>query len=142
MELGERLLAVGAGKRSAVLPDARRRRAPPRRCCVSPAAMSVQVVEVERPSHSDDSTPPPAGQVGVDPRSGKLTGRPVPNAFTPTNPDTCERDRATFGLMNDEDEFRHLLDEANTANASFYPVDPRGLVVFDEALGKAQTGVR
>src|SRR4029078_6944167 len=28
-----------------------------------------------------------------------------------------------------------LLDEANRANASFYPVDPRGLAVFDSPIG-------
>ena len=30
--------------------------------------------------------------------------------------------------------FRRILDLANRANASFYPVDPRGMVVFDEDI--------
>jgi VWFA-related protein len=31
-------------------------------------------------------------------------------------------------------QFRDILDEANRANASFYPIDPRGLAVFDTPL--------
>ncbi|HYM22165.1 MAG TPA: VWA domain-containing protein, partial [Vicinamibacterales bacterium] len=31
-------------------------------------------------------------------------------------------------------EFRDVLDEANRSNASFYPIDPRGLPVFDTPL--------
>ena len=75
---------------------------------------------------------PLPGQIQIDPRTGKLTGRP-PNVLTnnATNPDSCERDRVQLGMLDDESYFRQLLDEANTANTSFYPVDPRGLVVFD-----------
>ena len=36
--------------------------------------------------------------------------------------------------IDDDREFREILDEANRANASFYPIDPRGLVVFDTPL--------
>src|ERR671935_840441 len=42
--------------------------------------------------------------------------------------------------MDDEQHFRMLLDEANAANVSFYPIDPRGLVVFDEPIVKPTTG--
>ena len=42
--------------------------------------------------------------------------------------------------MDDEQRFRYLLDEANGANTSFYPIDPRGLVVFDEPISKPTTG--
>ena len=31
-------------------------------------------------------------------------------------------------------DFRNLVDDANRANVSFYPLDPRGLVVFDQSL--------
>jgi VWFA-related protein len=85
--------------------------------------------------------PPPIPQPGIDPRTGRLTGRTPPNIFSGTNPDSCERDRATLGLMEDESDFRLLLDEANGANTSFYPVDPRGLVVFDEPIDKPRTGL-
>ena len=34
-------------------------------------------------------------------------------------------------------EFQNLLQRANRANVSFYPIDARGLVVFDEPIGPA-----
>ena len=34
-------------------------------------------------------------------------------------------------------QFRALLDDANRANASFYPIDPRGLAVFDTPIDAA-----
>jgi VWFA-related protein len=87
-------------------------------------------------------TPAIPGQVGVDPRSGKLTAKPPPtDLFNTANPDSCERDRIQLGMLENESEFRNLLDEANGANASFYPVDPRGLVVFDEPIDKMRTGL-
>jgi VWFA-related protein len=87
--------------------------------------------------------PPMPGQIGVDPRGGKLTAKPPPTSdlFNTANPDICERDRVQLGMLNDDTEFRLLLDEANGANTSFYPVDPRGLVVFDDPIGKATTGL-
>jgi hypothetical protein len=85
---------------------------------------------------------PSGPQVTVDPRTGRPTSKPTPN--TPgrglsnydTDPQTCERDRMTLALLEDEQYFRDLLQEANRANASFYPIDPRGLVVFDEPISK------
>src|SRR5207237_6562830 len=56
------------------------------------------------------------------------------------NPDSCETDRSTLAYMDDDSSFRLLLDEANAANTSFYPIDPRGLTVFDESIGKPVTG--
>ncbi|HXI27748.1 MAG TPA: VWA domain-containing protein, partial [Vicinamibacterales bacterium] len=80
--------------------------------------------------------------VGVDPRSGKLSAKPTPtDLFNTANPDICERDRVQLGMLDNESEFRSLLDEANRANTSFYPVDPRGLVVFDEPIDKMRTGL-
>jgi VWFA-related protein len=50
----------------------------------------------------------------------------------------CDRDRTLLAQIDDEREFRELLDEANRANASFYPVDPRGLPAFDTGIGPEQ----
>jgi VWFA-related protein len=83
-------------------------------------------------------TPP---LVTVDPRNGKLTGKTPTNIFTGPNPDICERDRQMLAFADDDQSFRMLLDEANAANTSFYPVDPRGLVVFDEPIQKVTTGL-
>ena len=41
-----------------------------------------------------------------------------------------------LALLDNEQQFRDLLQQANRANASFYPIDPRGLVVFDEPIYK------
>ena len=42
--------------------------------------------------------------------------------------------------IDDEQEFRDIIEEANRGNASFYPLDPRGLVVFDEPIAKPGGG--
>jgi VWFA-related protein len=47
----------------------------------------------------------------------------------------CERDRQSLAMVDNELRFRELMDRANRANTSFYPVDPRGLVVFDSDIG-------
>ena len=45
-----------------------------------------------------------------------------------------------LAMIEDEQYFRSdVLQEANRANASFYPIDPRGLVVFDEPIAKPTT---
>lgn len=50
----------------------------------------------------------------------------------------CDTERMTLAAMDDERYFREFLDVANRANASFYPVDPRGLPVFDDSMGPGQ----
>jgi hypothetical protein len=37
--------------------------------------------------------------------------------------------------MDNEVFFRSILDDANRANLTFYPIDPRGLVAFDSPIG-------
>ena len=82
----------------------------------------------------DHPTLPTAG-VNIDPRTGKLTTKDPPNAQNSTNLNTqCEIDRYALSELNDEQRIRTIFDEANRANVSFYPVDPRGLVVFDEQI--------
>jgi VWFA-related protein len=76
---------------------------------------------------------PSGPDVLVDPRSGKLTTRDTRNP-NGTNANDCERDRQQLSQIDDERQFRDILDEANRANTSFYPIDPRGLAVFDTPL--------
>ncbi len=78
--------------------------------------------------------PPP---VGVIPGTGRLGigDRDSANSVHFTD---CERDRMAYGALDDASQFRTLLDEANRANASFYPVDPRGLAVFDSPMSNPQ----
>lgn len=70
----------------------------------------------------------------IDPRTGKLTSHdPAPGGI-PTTLSDCDRDRMNLAHIDDAYQFRRILDEANRANTSFYPIDPRGLVVFDEPI--------
>jgi hypothetical protein len=44
-------------------------------------------------------------------------------------------------MLDHESRLRTIIEEANRSNTSFYPVDPRGLVVFDEGIvPSAQVG--
>jgi VWFA-related protein len=61
--------------------------------------------------------------VGADPAGGPMAW--------------CERERSLVALSDLSAEFRLLTQRANRANVSFYPVDPRGLVVFDDATPAA-----
>lgn len=74
--------------------------------------------------------PPP---LGVDPRGGKISMKAPPGQVETTQHD-CDSDRLQLANMDDDLEFRRLMDEANRANASFYPIDPRGLPVFDTPI--------
>jgi VWFA-related protein len=75
--------------------------------------------------------PPP--QIGINPGTGKpqIGDRNTPNGI-PTS--DCNRDLMNLAQIDDAFEFRQLLDEANRANAAFYPIDPRGLPVFDSPI--------
>jgi VWFA-related protein len=66
--------------------------------------------------------------------TGKLTttnNRDYPGAST----SRCDQDRVMLAQIDNERRFRDILDEANRSNASFYPIEPRGLVAFDTDLG-------
>jgi VWFA-related protein len=75
---------------------------------------------------------PTGPPVGIDPRTGRLTTKPPDTGVPRTS--TCETDRTMLAQLDDEQQFREMLDEANRANASFYPIDPRGLAVFDTPI--------
>src|SRR5262249_46597634 len=76
---------------------------------------------------------PTGPAVGIDPRTGKLTARGQ------TDPRIeaiggCERDRVMLAQLHDRDVLRRLPAQANRGNVSFYPIDPRGLPVFDSPI--------
>lgn len=74
----------------------------------------------------------PAGKpIDVDPRNGRLSTKPQPNTVTS---DQCDIDRTNLGQIDNDRDFRYILDEANRSNTSFYPIDPRGLAVFDTPI--------
>lgn len=72
----------------------------------------------------------PGGRPGVatDPRGEGLAMQAA-----------CDRDRAILALLDNEREFRLILDEANRANVSLYPVDPRGLPASDFTMGASSS---
>ena len=47
----------------------------------------------------------------------------------------CDGDRAMLAMLDNDRYFRDILDEANYANVSFYPIDPRGLPAADNPIG-------
>jgi VWFA-related protein len=75
---------------------------------------------------------PPATPLGVDPRTGRLG--PVEPAGLQLATDRCEHDRLVLSKLDNRQRFLSILNEANRANTSFYPVDPRGLTAFDENI--------
>jgi VWFA-related protein len=82
-------------------------------------------------ANASPPTPPP---IGLVPGTGRLTiGDRSAGGVT----SDCERDRLNLAQIDDEQSYRQLLDEANRANATFYPIDPRGLAVFDTPINAA-----
>jgi VWFA-related protein len=75
---------------------------------------------------------PTGPAVSVDPRTGRLTTKEPQNDAAPVQ--KCNVDRMQLAQLDNDRQFRDLLDEANRANATFYPIDPRGLAVFDTPL--------
>jgi VWFA-related protein len=47
----------------------------------------------------------------------------------------CDSDRSSLAQLDDDRELRQLVDEANFANASFYPIDPRSVSAVEVGTG-------
>lgn len=71
--------------------------------------------------------------IGVGP-TGRLETSDRNNPYGSGMSD-CDRDRMNLANLDNWMRFREVLDEANSANATLYPVDPRGLAVFDTDIG-------
>ena len=82
-----------------------------------------------------DRRVPSGDPLGADPRTGGLRrpGSLDPQTNNQTT-ETCDRQRTMLAYSDHEMEFRELLQLANRANVSFYPIDARGLVVFDTPI--------
>jgi VWFA-related protein len=76
-------------------------------------------------------TVPTAPKVTIDPQTGRLTAEPT--SETP-RASTCDTDRLRLASLDHDARFRQILDQANRANVSFYPIDPRGIVAFDDDI--------
>jgi VWFA-related protein len=77
--------------------------------------------------------PPPAvGQIGIGP-DGRIT-TDIERAQGNYSQATCERDRQNLAQLDNWQTFMDLLDRANRANVSFYPIDSRGLPASDASI--------
>ena len=76
---------------------------------------------------------PGTPEVFVDPRTGRIATRDQRNPQEGGR-SKCDGDRLRLSQLDDDRQFRNVLDAANRANASFYSVDPRGLAVFDTPM--------
>jgi VWFA-related protein len=77
---------------------------------------------------------------GIDPISvgptGKLTTKdPRSMGEGALSKTECDTDRFRLASMDNRQFFRDIMEDANRANASFYPIDPRGLPAFDNPIG-------
>ena len=75
--------------------------------------------------------PPP---IGVGP-GGALTKRINTGGVGPSDRTQCDKERMALAMLDNPWYFREIFGEANRANVSFYPIDPRGLPVFDTPVG-------
>jgi hypothetical protein len=89
----------------------------------------------ERLSRVLDGRIPTGEPVGTDPRTGGLrrAGATDPQTGFQTT-EACDQIRTRLAYSDHETEFREMLQRANRANVSFYPIDARGLVVFDTPI--------
>lgn len=71
--------------------------------------------------------------LGTEPGTGRLRpqGGPEPVNGVARSWESCERLRIELAQVDHERDFQRLLQRANRANVSFYPVDARGLLVSD-----------
>jgi VWFA-related protein len=79
-------------------------------------------------------TEPVREPVHVGP-GGRLGLGTDPRQMNQSNMIECERDRQLLATLDNELTFRLLVHRANRSNVSFYVIDPRGLVAFDEPIG-------
>jgi VWFA-related protein len=77
---------------------------------------------------------PGVDPVGVGP-TGKLTTKDPRNFNNGLSSMECNADRLRLAAIDDEQFLRDIIDQANRGNASFYPIDPRGLPAFDTPIG-------
>lgn len=88
----------------------------------------------ERLARPLNDTVPGQDPLRVDPFSGGIAkpGSPDSTRGMAASYQACERQRAMLADIDHLLAFRALLQRANRATVSFYPIDARGLIVFDQ----------
>jgi VWFA-related protein len=89
----------------------------------------------EDPVTGNQEPIPTLEPVGVGPDGTLTTKDPRRLGIGALTKSECDGDRTMLAMMNNRQFFLDLMNEANFANASFYPIDPRGLPAFDNPLG-------
>ncbi len=99
-----------------------------------PTLLTPRVID---PASGTREPMPGRDPVGVGPGGKIVLGDPR-NIVGVYSKSKCDADRMALANQDDEQFFRStLLPDANRNNASFYPIDPRGLVVFESPIGPA-----
>ena len=75
-------------------------------------------------------------KIGTGP-DGRLT-TDTTRAYGNTSPHECERIRFDFANVDTHEEFYRMIDIANRANVSFYPIDAAGLRASDHLMDLPQ----
>jgi hypothetical protein len=75
---------------------------------------------------------PGTGRPGVGP-DGRLTDDKMAHDYGYSQYD-CDKDRRMLANIDDWQTFQDLIDDANRANVTFYPVDSRGLAAMDNLI--------
>ncbi len=83
--------------------------------------------------------PPATPGIYVGP-GGKLQGGADPRSATAVDRHECDASRLALALLDNQSDYRRLLDRANRETVSFYPIDPRGLAVFDTPIDAKAPG--
>jgi VWFA-related protein len=97
----------------------------------NPALMNLRVDKL-----TGRQEPVPTGDPVVVGPNGKLTTKdPRDLSIGALTKSECDTDRMRLAMLDNKQFFLDLMNQANSANASFYPVDPRGLPVFDNPIG-------
>ncbi len=85
-----------------------------------------------------DGRVPSTDPIGADPRTGGLRRPATTDPRTGNlSMEACDRERTKYAYIDHEVTFRQLLQRANRANVSFYPIDTRGLIAFDTPIDAA-----
>jgi len=95
---------------------------------------SMTTIRKDAKGNDADPVPGAPPPVGVGP-GGTLTSRTHGAGYVMSDRTECEKERADLAMMDNDRRFRDMFGEANRANVSFYPIDPRGLATFDTPIG-------
>ena len=93
------------------------------------------ITRLREDTKTGDKEPVPTNDPVVVGANGKLTTTDERRYGSGLSKGQCDGERISLAQMDNKRYFRDILDDANRANASFYPIDPRGLPAVDNPIG-------